>query len=76
MLSLTELPSTHLCHRTGEGLAISALGVTEDQLMMAVAMVIDCEGVNGPCPEECDLKKLAGTNDALNKYRQMFGGVW
>lgn len=68
-----EVKIPHLCPRTGEGVATPEMP-TDANILLAITMVNSCEEANGPCPDECELKKLAETGGALKRYRETFGG--
>lgn len=70
-----ETTITYICSRSGEGVAVSLLGYTEDQLITAIVIALACESSNGKCREDCELKKFANTNGMFDRYKQMFGGT-
>ncbi len=64
----------NFCIRMGEGILTSTPEGTESQRTFAAHMVIACEGINGVCPIECELKQfvdpqtLAFYRDRLNQF--------
>ncbi len=68
-----EVLIPHLCLRSGNGVSVPADGPTEANLFAAVTIVIDCETGSGACPADCELKKLAQTDDFLQRYKQSLG---